>query len=287
MSVNPIESNVKKLRDPFVLAENNTYYMYGSGWVVYKSNGDLTKWEKLEKELVVTPPTCVADKWAPEVHKYNGAYYMFTTYYSSETNRRGCTILKSASPEGPFEEITNGHITPSEWDCIDGTLYIDEENQPWMIFVHEWVSTDDNVGRMAVAKLSEDFTHFISEPIEMFRADEPEWAVNGVTDGPFMYTTKEKNLLMIWSNFDKYGYCTAIVRSDNGKVDGNWIHDEKLLFSKNISQTYDGGHAMIFTAFDGVKYLSLHSPNQEVDGRKEQPIFVPICEQDGNLILKK
>lgn len=281
------ESNVEQLRDPFVLVEENTYYMYGSGWIGYKSNGDLTKWEKIENELVVIPEDFVENKWAPEVHKYNGAYYMFTTYRSSKTNRRGCTVLKSDSPEGPFKEISNGTITPAEWDCIDGTLYIDDENQPWMVFVHEWVSTEDNVGRMAAAKLSEDLTYFISEPFEMFRADEPEWAANGVTDGPYMYTTEDNELLMIWSNFDKEGYCTAVVRSDNGKLGGKWIHDEKLLFSKSISQIYDGGHAMIFTALDGVKYLSLHSPNQRIGERKEKPIFIPICEENGNLVLEK
>lgn len=36
-----IETNIEKLRDPFVLAERGEYYMYGSGWVCYKSNGDL------------------------------------------------------------------------------------------------------------------------------------------------------------------------------------------------------------------------------------------------------
>ena len=205
MKVEIIETNVGKLRDPFVLAENGTYYMYGTGWVCYKNSGDLKHWIKSEKELVVIPSECCGDQWAPEVHKYNGKYYMFTTYRSSKTSRRGCTILKSDSPEGPFVEITNGHITPAEWDSIDGTFYVDEDNQPWMIFVHEWVSTDDNVGRMAAAKLSDDLTYFISEPIELFRADEPEWAKHGVTDGCFMYKTEDNQLLMLWSNFDKNG----------------------------------------------------------------------------------
>ena len=232
MEFGMIETNIETLRDPFVLVENGTYYMYGTGWVCDKSDGDLENWTKSEKELVVIPDECCNHKWAPEVHKYNGKYYMFTTYSSSKTNRRGCTIMKSDSPEGPFVEITKGHITPAEWDSIDGTFYVDEKNQPWMVFVHEWVSTDDNVGRMAAAKLSEDLTHFISEPIELFRADEPAWAKSGVTDGCFMYKTKDNQLLMLWSNFNKDGYCEAIARSKNGKIDGEWVHDEELLFSK-------------------------------------------------------
>ena len=109
-----IETNIEKLRDPFVITENGTHYMYGTDWVCYKSNGDLENWTRVEKELVVVPSDCGGDKWAPEVHKYNGKYYMFTTYRSLTTDRRGCTILKSDSPEGPFVEITNGHITPAQ-----------------------------------------------------------------------------------------------------------------------------------------------------------------------------
>ena len=194
--------------------------------------------------------------------------------------------MKSDSPEGPFIEITNGHITPLEWDCIDGTFYVDEENQPWMIFVHEWVSTDDNVGRMAAAKLSDDLTYFISEPIELFRADEPEWAKHGVTDGCFMYKTEDNQLLMLWSNFDKNGYCVAIARSENGKIDGEWVHDKKQLFSKETYGRYDGGHGMIFTDIDGQMYLSIHSPNSPVDDRLEKPIFIPVFEESGAILVK-
>lgn len=285
MGFKHIVSNIPKLRDPFVLVEGDTYYVYGSEWLCYKSKGDLATWEKVEGELVVTPPTYVTNNWAPEVHKYQNAYYMFTTYYSSATEHRGCTILKAASPEGPFVEITNGTVTPKGWDCIDGTFYVDPDGQPWMIFVHEWTCMPDHVGTMAAAKLSEDLTHFVSEPIELFRADEPDWAANGVTDGCFMHTLSDGTLIMLWSNFEKDGYCEAIVRSDNGRLDGKWVHDEKLLYSKSLSGTpYDGGHGMLFTALDGQLYLSLHSPNTPVGDVMERPVFIPVKEENGSLV---
>ncbi|MDD6484260.1 MAG: glycoside hydrolase family 43 protein [Clostridiales bacterium] len=282
-----IESNIEKLRDPFVLAKNGTYYIYGSEWVCYKSLGDLEHWTKCENELVVIPKEFDGDKWAPEVYGYKGAYYMFTTYRSSKTKRHGCTIMKSNSPEGPFTEITNGHITPADWDCIDGTFYIDESNQPWMVFVHEWITADDGVGRMAAAKLSDDLTHFVSEPIELFRADDPSWATGVITDGCFIYKTEDNQLLMLWSNFDKNGYCVAIARSDNGKIDGKWSQEDKVLFSKSGSEKYDGGHGMIFCGFDGKKYLSIHSPNVPVGTRSEKPVFIELQEYYDSDMRKK
>lgn len=297
MKINIIETNIEKLRDPFVMAENVTYYMYGTqatsdwdygtDWVCYKNtSGHLDgEWVKVGN-IANMPHDAIKNRWAPEVHKYNGAYYMFATYYSSKTDHRGCSVFKSESPEGPFDEITNGHITPSDWDAIDGTLYVDEDNQPWMVFVHEWTSADDNMGRMAAAKLSEDLTRVISEPIELFRADDAPWAKGHITDGCFMYRTKDNHLLMIWSNFDEYGYCVGIARSKNGKIDGEWIQDKNVLFSKSTFGQYDGGHGMIFTDFDGQMYLSIHSPNKPTDDRLEIPVFIPVCEENGTIRCK-
>lgn len=282
-----ITSTINNLRDPCILVEDGVYYAYGTGWICYKNtSGDLGgSWQKVNLTAsVANPDTDGGSHWAPEVHKYKGAYYMFTTYYNSVTKHRGCIILKSDSPEGPFVEITNGHITPADWDAIDGTLYVDPEGQPWMVFVHEWTCMPGGIGSFAAAKLSEDFTHFISEPIELFKANEPKWAVLGVTDGCWLYTTKEGELLMLWSNFDAFGYTVAVARSSNGRLDGEWIHEKELLYSKAMTNQYDGGHAMIFTGLDGQMYLSFHSPNAAVGNRKERPVFLAIEEKDGRLV---
>ena len=280
-----ITSSIPQLRDPCILFEDGVYYAYGTGWVCYRNDTG-----KLEGAW--TPLGCVAEKpaesdnnyWAPEVHKYRGAYYMFTTYHSSKTNHRGCTILRADRPEGPFREISDGHVTPKHWDAIDGTFYVDDAGQPWMIFVHEWTCTPDRVGRMAAAKLSADLTHFISEPVELFRADAPKWSRNRVTDGCWLYRCADGQLLMLWSNWDRYGYCVGIARSRDGRVDGVWEQDEERLFSRGEDGDYDGGHGMLFTAADGQMYLAIHSPNKPHGERRETPIFVPVTERDGTLV---
>ena len=84
------------IRDPFVLVEDGKYYMYGTraagfgiktgGFDVYVST-DLEDWSE--------PYECFNSEkygmnyhanWAPEVHKYNGAYYMFATFTNEATN---------------------------------------------------------------------------------------------------------------------------------------------------------------------------------------------------------
>ena len=280
-----IVSRIPCLRDPFVLVEGGKYYVYGTGWVCWrgeKLDGDF----ELLGEVAETPADVADCKWAPEVHKYNGGYYMFTTYKSEATGHRGCTIMRAEKPEGPFREITGGHFTPKDWDSIDATFYVDEKGQPWSVFVHEWTSTDDGIGRMCAVKLSEDLTHTVSEPVELFRADSPSWTNERVTDGCFMHRCENGELLMLWSNFAAGGYVVGIARSDNGEPDGHWTHDDKLLFSKEVDGVCDGGHGMLFTGLDGKLYLSIHSPNHPGAGRPhETPVFVRVREVNGNIIL--
>ena len=97
-----ITTTIPCLRDPFIVVEDNAYYAYGTGWHCYKNAGDdlAGPWEDLGEVAQLKNPADAGDQhWAPEVHKYKGAYYMFTTYNRLSTGRRGCTVLKSDTPE--------------------------------------------------------------------------------------------------------------------------------------------------------------------------------------------
>lgn len=293
-------------RDPFIMLIGDTYYLYKSSmsesWgtekqdnknvnvYCYKSK-DLENWYDpvaVLKGLDVTHG--IKDMfWAPECHYYKGNYYIFTSVFSSITNHRSVSVYKSSSPEGPFTDIAGGCITPKEWDTIDGTLYIDENGEPYMVFVHEWTSMPDKVGTMAFAKLSEDFTHFETEPKEIFRADEAKWATWGVTDGPYLYRSDENKLMMIWSNFSEKGYCIGLAHSISGKIEGPWVQTEKPIYENGYvdSINYDGGHAMIFKDREGKLKITFHAPNNKTpDGDFEHVIIMDIAEKDDTLIIK-
>ncbi len=280
-----ILSQAGSLRDPCVLKANGLYYLFGTGWQGYCSVGATLDgyWATLGY-CVEVPADSAGDHWAPEVYEYEGAYYMFTTYRSKETGRRGCAIFRSDKPGGLYTLHSAGHVTPKEWDSIDGSLYIDENEQPWMVFVHEWVSTDDGVGRIACAKLSKDLKTFISEPVELFRADDAPWTASVVTDGCWIHRCQDGSLIMLWSSFDLNGYCIGMAKSPSGEITGPWIHLDDRLFSKKSLLVYDGGHGMLFTDYEDRLWLALHSPNNASAGRPEKALFVPIKEENGRLI---
>src|SRR6185436_5786395 len=80
--------------------------------------------------------------WAPEVHFYQGRYYMFASF-KAENVPRGTQILVSDTPQGLFLPMSAGTVTPPDWECLDGTFFLDANNAPWIIFCHEWVQVGD------------------------------------------------------------------------------------------------------------------------------------------------
>lgn len=275
------------IRDPFILLEGGRYYLYGSrgneawgkatGLDVYESD-DLVSWSG--PSVVFTPPEGFwADMhfWAPEVHQYHGKFYMFVSF-KSETACRGTQILVADTPKGPFTLHSDGPVTPRDWECLDGTLYIDRDGKPYMVFCHEWLQVKD--GEMCAVRLSDDLKQAVGEPFLLFRASEPDWALKDktefVTDGPWMYRTACGKLLMLWSSSAANGYVEAIAYSDNGDVTGRWQHQKQLLFDQ------DGGHGMIFTSKEGKLFFILHNPN---NSPMERPVILPLEERDGTLAV--
>lgn len=286
--------NEINVRDPFVLLENDTYYMYGTrgerswgeddGLDCYYSS-DLVDW-KGPVEVFHKPEGFWANQnyWAPECHKYNGVFYLFVSFKADGYNR-GTQILRSESPLGPFEVHSPQPVTPEGWECLDGTLYVDKKGTPYLVFCHEWQQVQD--GKICVIELSEDLKESVGEAMTLFSASSLPQArpldlshfgietICHVTDGPFIYTCKDKSLLLLWSTFGEEGYMVAGAKSISGRITGPWKHLKDLLFEK------DGGHAMVFKTKDGQLKITLHTPNKPLE---ERPIFFDLMEKDNYLV---
>lgn len=284
-----MKQNEINIRDPFILKEGDTYYLYGTrakdfgkkvnGFDVYTTKDlihfsepkvcfDSGKWD-MNREV----------NWAPEVHKYNNSYYMLATF-TKENGLRGVYILKSDNPDGEFQPHSNGAVTPDEWECLDGTLYINKNNEPYLVFCHEHTQIID--GTVCYIRLSDDLTHSIGEPVYMFSGSTPDWAdkkpegEHYITDGPFMYRTTDGELLLIWSTFVNHMYCQCVAKSSNGELDGEFIHLPPII-------TNDGGHGMIFKADDKL-YLTFHTPNKTLE---EHPTFKELIDTGDNIVIKE
>lgn len=283
-----MKTNEINIRDPFILFENEKYYMYGTrgenfgqktgGFDVYVST-DLENWSE--------PIECFnSDKynmntnvnWAPEVHRYKDNYYMFATF-TKPNGLRGTYILKADSPLGEFKPHSNGAVTPEEWECLDGTFYIDKNGNPFIIFCHEHTQIID--GTICYAGLNDDLTALTGEVVTMFTGSEPFYIKKApddghyVTDGPFMYRSKTDELFMLWSTFINHQYAECLVKFNDGELNMNFTHSDPLIDD-------DGGHGMIFKDDENI-YLTFHTPNQSL---YERPKFVKIKDSGDCLEIK-
>lgn len=274
-----------RIRDPFVHPDPSTgiYYLYGTtraggefgggcgepGFDVYTSR-DLADFDG-PFPIFRRPEGfwAVSDFWAPEMHVFNGGFHLFATMRGPDAESRGTVILRADSPLGPFAPWSDGPVTPRGWQCLDGTLHIDENGRPWIVFCHEWCQISD--GGMCARPLNDDLSAPAGDAVTLFRGSDAPWAVARgemknifITDGPFLFRLDGK-LQMLWSGFGADGYVMGRAFSESGNVLGPWRQDPKPVFDR------DGGHGMAFRDFGGTLRIALHSPNEI---GKERPVFM-------------
>ena len=284
-----------QMRDPYVLRDGEYYYLFGStdkdiwqgpgvGFDVYRgvAPGVFTEFDGPHPAF--RPPDgfwSVTNFWAPEVYAHDGGYVMFATFKPIDGSR-GTAVLRSASLTGPFVPWSEGPVTPSGWECVDGTLFVDDAGDPWMVFCREWQQVGD--GQILAMRLTPDLRAAAGEPRLLFTASQALWAAplqgsapgSYVTDGPFAYRGRQGRLSLLWSSFGPEGnYCIGEATSLSGTVEGPWEQRDQPLYEA------DGGHGMLFTAPDGTLYLAIHTPNASPD---ERPIFVALKDTDAGLV---
>jgi len=279
------------IRDACVLADpaSHTYYMTVPMGMIERRRGtgvqmltseDLVHWRGPYTAFEAGPGFWAhGGVWAPEIHAYRGEYYLFATFNTNDSLpeqradwparvKRGTQILHSDTPLGPYQafDTTRSTLDPSLM-TLDGTFWV-EDGVPYMVYSHEWVQVGD--GAMEMIRLKDDLTGTVGEPSTLFHASEAPWVEPStshpgsfVTDGPYLYRTKTGTLLMIWSSFGEGGYMTGIAESESGKLAGPWKQQAKPLFA------HDGGHGMIFRAFDGRLVLTLHRFNNTGHEREQ------------------
>lgn len=310
-NISIIDTKDLYVRDPYIVADQQTktYFLYKAGKVknnlgktvngvvAYKSK-DLRKWEGPHTVFAIPEGNWITGAvWAPEIHEYRGKYYLFATLNSDiewkkqrkdwpKYTLRGTQIFHADNPLGPFLPFADKQPqTPMDRMALDGTLW-EEDGIPYMVYCHEWVQIED--GTMELVQLDHDLSKTIGSSQTLFHASVAPWSTGThrkegpssyVTDGCFLYRTKEDKLLMIWSSFKDGSYAIGIAESVTGKVTGPWIQQKDLLFEAN------GGHGMLFNTFDGRLMLTFHGPNSP--SGSERMLIFEVEDNGETLLLKK
>ena len=283
------------IRDPYILRHDGVYYLYGTrsdtcwgeaeGFDCYVSP-DLKVWEG-PVEIFRRPENFFATKcyWAPECYAYRGSFYLLTTFGGDDI-KKGIFLLRSDSPEGPFE-LFSDRLAPEEWACIDGTLYFGGK-RVFLIYSRSFEDVPD--ADICIQELSKDLKETVGTPRTLFKAKEAPWAkpfpyareefgMEGevyFSDGPCVFTLKDGRLCMTWSSWSRGSYAVGAAVSESGSIDGPWKQQEIPLWPEN------GGHGMVFEDENGERFFVFHYPN---DKTLERPCIKKLTEQNGLLKL--
>ncbi|GAB3657022.1 glycoside hydrolase family 43 protein [Glycomyces tarimensis] len=316
----PLRLPEMPLHDPYIVAdaESGLYHLYtanqgftasatgpisadGVGTMVYRSE-NLRDWAEPVPVFLVDDqdgePWASDGAWAPEVHRWRGAWYLFTTLHNADAEikvpepgrygvpfgldnyRRSTTVAVSDSLTGPFRMLKpEAPILPADLMTLDGTLFTDEAGRPWMVFANEWIQRID--GTIEAFPLSETLDEVVGDAVVLFRGSDAGWITRElpagvpaqlapyVTDGPQLYRAPSGALICLWSTYEKNrvsggqvdgDYVQTYAVSTSGRLEGPWTQGEPLVRG-------DSGHGMLFTTFEGRLMLVLHRPFEHARGK--------------------
>lgn len=315
----PIDSF--RVRDPYVVAspEDGLYRLFVSDqWqtngvgVSVRTSRDLKDWSEAKKVLSIPESWKVVDTWAPEVHRYKGAWYAFVTLgrdirvepplrrlnddpefvatraferFGSRL-RRGVYVFRSKSLDGPYEPVSDRPLTPIDRQALDGTLWV-EDGKPYLVFSWDWPQI--RVGECAVAPLKDDLSAFAGEPKTIFKvSDVAPTTIRGIMDGPFVYRSpKSGKLFVFWSTTSiggdhHEGSKVPLAQRKSGpyRVLVAESRSGRLAGPWGGHKTLfsgNGGHGMLFRTFDGQPVFTIHQPENMVE-RLERAAFFDVTD---------
>ena len=167
--------NVKDIGDPFVLAEDDGYYMFATGgpigFNVWYSE-DLISFEK--QKALKKVDWASGDYWAPEIFHVGDRYVMFFTARMRENGSLRTGIAFSSAPEGPYEDPLGKPLMDFGYATIDATLTWNDEGHPFLIYVRdcsENIVSGHGESHIYGIPLAEDLLSVEGEPVLLLKPE--------------------------------------------------------------------------------------------------------------------
>lgn len=237
--------------DPFIYRFNGWYYLICStkgnetgvkGW----KSKDLMQWTMVDngscpEGYIVSPSIRESfDAYASEVYYLDGTFYLIES-----SNGKGHYIFSSASPEGPFELLSN-RID----DTIDGSLFLDTDGQTVML--------NAAASNLNGKRLSEDMKSVLDSYVL------PNTSMQGWTEGP-EYLVKDGVRYYFYTGNGVTQKAYRIDYSYSPIVEGKTYDESPIYQGHNILLNTDEdfnslGHGTVFLGPDlDSYYLGFHN----------------------------
>lgn len=280
------------VHDPVMIRQNDTYYLFCTGWgVSVFSSKDMKNWTK-QKPVFGNPPQWALETiegykghtWAPDISFQNGQYYLYysVSAFGKNTSCIGVATNKTLDPNSPdFKWTDHGKVIQSIpgrdlWNAIDPNLAFDDNGQPWLTFGSFWsgmklVRMDKSLTK--VAEPEEWYT--ISKRERSFRTDDYDPG-EGAVEAPFIFKKDGTYYLFVSFDFCCRGvestYKVMVGKADN--IRGPYLDREGIpldegggtLVLKGNENWHGVGHNSAYT-FEGKDYLVFHGYDAKDEGK--------------------
>lgn len=289
------------VHDPVMIQENDTYYLFCTGWgISVWSSKDMKDWTR-EKPVFSDPPQWALDAvngfrghiWAPDIAFYNGQYYLYysVSSFGKNTSCIGLATNKTLDTSDPeFKWIDHGKVIQSypgvtNWNAIDPNLIVAEDGTPYLTFGSFWdglkmvkMNADatapaediSNIPTIASRKKSS------SQPNPPSIDNNPVDAGGNAIEAPFIF--KKDNYYYLFASIDycckgvESTYKIIVGRSENitgpflDKEGKNMATGGGTILLKGDENWHGVGHNSTYT-FNNEDYIVFHGYDANDEGK--------------------
>ena len=268
---------ISHIGDPYVLYDeaSGKYYMYCTGGKFRCWSSDTFKsWTEHGDAYTVTEKSFgTQNYWAPEVYKWNGAYYMVYSAarkvegsLSSTGLRHSIGLARADNPAGPFTDVYDHPLFAPDYSVIDASLLFDDDGRIYLFYARdcsENVVDGKKTSQVFGIELAADLSGTVGEPV-LLATPTSAWELkSGSTvwnEGPCVFKRNGTYYLLFTANYYasasySVGYATA--SSPLGTYTKAAENPILIGDGKNTSGT---GHCSVTRSPDGSEmYLVYHS----------------------------
>lgn len=267
--------------DPAALVKGDTLWLFAGhdhagnqtgyhmrDWLLF-STTDMKHWTEHPVPLTIDEFKWAASKqaYAGHVAERNGKYYWYVS-----TNWCGIGVAVADKITGPYKDalgkplLTNKDCFASKhsWACIDPAIFIDDDNQPWIVWGN---------GQCYIAKLKDNMIEIDGE-IKQIKFDD----AHPFTEAPWIHKHNGKYYLTYASEWpEKIAYAVA------DKIDGPYVTKDII---SEIAGNSNTTHPAIVN-FKGQWIFFSHNGGLHNGTSYSRSIVAEPMEHDANGEIKK
>ncbi len=305
-AINAFGQHKTQVHDPVLIKQQNTYYIFNTGWGIgVLSSTDFKNWKK-EKPVFEQPPQWAVDSvpgfnghiWAPDISYFNGAYYLYYSIsaFGKNTSCIGLATNKTLNPSDPdFAWVDHGLVIQSipgktNWNAIDPNLIVDKNQVPYLSFGSFWdglkivrltpdaKKVDEDIAQIPTIASRKSKPDMPNPPAV---DDNPVDAGGNAIEAPFIF--KHKKYYYLFASVDycckgpKSTYKMIVGRSK--AVTGPYVDKAGVkmrngggtLLLQGDENWYGVGHNAV-TQVDGTDYLLYHGYDAHDEGKAKLQI---------------